>query len=93
MAWLFSEYEKNIRDNGIDPVVHKKYIHWLQHERLLHLLVTLTTGLATLMIFLTALITQEILLAGAGAISGLLFIGYLIYYRKLENTVQRWYKL
>ena len=93
MAWLFRQYEEKIRDNGVDPREHKKYIRWLQHERLIHLLVTLTTSLASLMIFLTALVTQEMLLVLAGGITGLLFIGYLVYYRKLENTVQRWYKL
>ena len=93
MPWLFQEYEKKIEGKEVDPLEHKKYIRWLQHERLIHLLVMLTTGLSTLMIFLTAVIVEKFLLVLAGSLLGLLFIGYLIYYRKLENTVQRWYKL
>lgn len=63
----------------------------LQHERLIHLLVTLTVGLGTLMsaftlsikYFLPTLLISIILLP--------LFMAYIFHYFRLENTTQHWY--
>jgi Ca2+/Na+ antiporter len=68
-----------------------RQIQFLQHERLIHLLVTLFIGLyALLSIFFSIFsgkiefIIVDILLVG-------LFIPYIFHYRRLENTVQKWY--
>lgn len=71
---------------------HNKKLEWLQHERLVHLLVTILT--AVLFLFL---IGFELFLKGNFLIIILLSIvlillaAYILHYFKLENTVQRWY--
>lgn len=69
-----------------------KFIH-LQQERLIHLQVTLTIGLAVLIAFLASLAYRTIPLLILDAILMTLFVAYLLYYRKLENTAQSWYSL
>ena len=74
---------------GVSP--HK--LAFLQHERLIHLLITLFLSLFALMaiallIFLPSLTTA--------LLAGLLLVlvgGYLVHYYKLENGVQRLYRL
>lgn len=73
---------------------HEKKLAWLQHERLIHLLVTILTTIA--FIFTAAL---GIYLEGNPAavfLCAVLFVllcAYLIHYFRLENTVQHWYRL
>lgn len=72
---------------------HEKQIRYMQHERLVHLLVTLfvclffllTTGFATVRPTLAAGTLAALLLALTGA--------YVLHYFRLENGVQRWYRL
>jgi len=67
-------------------------LKWLQHERLVHLLVLMMTVIAFLFAFGTALF-----LPGTAAIwiltliLSVLTVAYVIHYYKLENLVQRWY--
>ena len=65
----------------------------IQHERLIHLLVTLFVGLVVTVSFLVVVVTQkpELLLFGVPLL--LLFLGYLFHYRFLENVTQNWYLL
>jgi len=71
--------------------VHREKIKYLQHERLTHLLVTLTVAICTLLTFFATVFSQNIILLFPDALLTLLLLAYLIYYRKLEITVQRWY--
>jgi membrane-bound metal-dependent hydrolase YbcI (DUF457 family) len=72
---------------------HRTQLAFLQHERLIHLLITLFFALfvlaaITLLVFLPSL--------GAALLAGLLLAllgGYLVHYYKLENGVQRLYRL
>lgn len=57
----------------------------LQHERLVHLLVMLTTGLAAIVSVTINVYLSLILLP--------LFGAYIWHYYKLENTTQSWYHL
>jgi hypothetical protein len=72
---------------------HLQKIAWLQHERLIHLLVTML--FACLMLFLYGLV---LFLDGNWLVLILLVIviamlgAYVRHYFFLENTVQRWYK-
>jgi hypothetical protein len=76
-------------------IFHNRQIEWMQHERLIHLIVTLFTSAADLFLF-------YIILA-KGVFSNVLTIGllillvltlfYFIHYYRLENGVQKWYKL
>ena len=96
MTWLFADYEKHLREHPPTPADLpglKQHIAYLQHERLVHLLVMLTVGLATLLTFLFMLLTEQMFLALPASMLTGLFVPYLFYYRKLENTVQSWYKL
>ncbi len=63
----------------------------LQHERLIHLLVTLGVGLATL---ISALVLSIKYFFPTLLICGILlplFMAYVFYYFKLENITQHWY--
>ena len=72
---------------------HREKISFIQHERLMHLLVMMTVILCTLIsVFATFFSTQVTLLIPDLMLTAL-FIAYLIHYRKLENTTQRWYVL
>lgn len=72
---------------------HMKQIHFMQHERMLHLMVLcLTTVLlitGVILMFYTVYLPLYILTL----IVGVLEMFYLIHYFRLENTVQRWYVL
>jgi|SRR3989344_6442851 len=72
--------------------VHREKIKYLQHERLVHLLVTLTVAICTLLTFFATIFFQNIALIFPDALLTLLLIAYLIYYQKLETIVQRWYE-
>jgi hypothetical protein len=72
---------------------HRAQVAFLQHERLIHLAITLFFALFSLMgiallIFLPSL--------SSALLAGLLLVlvgGYLVHYYKLENGVQRLYRL
>lgn len=73
---------------------HLQKIGWLQHERLIHLIVTALVAVLLLFLYGLALLTggQPLviaLLAGAAV----LFVAYLVHYFRLENAVQRWYQI
>jgi len=70
---------------------HDKQIQWIQHERLVHLIVMLFVCLFTLLSFGFAVIktsTPSILLS---AVLLILSVAYVIHYYQLENGVQKWY--
>jgi hypothetical protein len=69
-----------------------KFLH-LQIERLIHLLVTLTVGLATLISCFVTMISQIFPLFILDGILIILFLAYILHYRKLENTAQSWYSI
>ena len=76
---------KNILEN------HKEMIAKIQHERLIHLLVTIFVGTVMSISSLIALVTKEIYLIIFCFPLLLLFLAYLFHYRYLENTTQNWY--
>jgi hypothetical protein len=72
---------------------HRTQIGYMQHERLIHLFVTLFFGLCALLLFLFLLLHPQ---AVAGVLILLvlaLLVPYLVHYFRLENGVQRWYAL
>ncbi len=72
---------------------HAQKIAFMQHERLVHLLVTLAFGAFLLATTLTALFRPFVQLLVLGLLFLILFIPYLIHYFFLENAIQRWYLL
>lgn len=96
-------HEAEIEDDlakGCDPrdilSWHLEKLRWIQHERLIHLLVLMLTSalfllLICLELFCCALrILPMIFLLLL--VTGLL-AAYIIHYFRLENTVQHWYRL
>jgi hypothetical protein len=70
---------------------HDKQIQWLQHERLVHLIVMLFVCLFTLLSFGFTVIkisTPSVFLSGLLLI---LSLAYIIHYYRIENGVQKWY--
>jgi hypothetical protein len=72
---------------------HARQIAFVQHERLVHLLVMLTVALLLLLSFGYVAHAPSL---PAFAIAGLFVVleaAYLLHYYQLENAVQRWYHL
>ena len=72
---------------------HRTQIGYLQHERLIHLLVTLFFGLCALLLFLFFLLHPQAVANILILLVLALLIPYLVHYFRLENGVQRWYHL
>lgn len=96
------EHEKYImsiiNSNGIqdwDSIreYHKTQIGFLQHERLVHLLVTLAFAFILIVSYIMTVIYPMELLILLDLILTVLEVFYIIHYYRLENGVQRLYKL
>jgi cell division protein FtsW (lipid II flippase) len=72
---------------------HKTQIDFLQHERLIHLLVTFFVFAMVIICVALTMIYQIILLYVLCLILMILSIFYIVHYYQLENGVQRWYLL
>jgi hypothetical protein len=72
---------------------HERVLAAMQHERIVHLLVTLAFGLFLLMTMIGAFLKPHVLLLLLGGMFLLLLFPYIFHYYFLENCVQRWYRL
>lgn len=72
---------------------HKTQIEYIQHERLIHLLVTLTFGLLFVITIMFAVCFEKIVILPVSLLLLVLLVPYIGHYFKLENGVQRWYGL
>ncbi len=72
---------------------HFRHLKWLQHERLVHLLVMLFVALVLLVVFVLTIMFPGNLIGVLLAILIVLTGFYIHHYYFLENTVQRWYRL
>jgi len=91
-------YLEERRAAGISPkellLWHEKKLAWIQHERLVHLLVTMLTAAAFLFsVVLGFLVEWNPAVLLLQLILLVLFGAYLRHYFKLENTVQHWYRI
>jgi hypothetical protein len=91
-------YIESRLDDSVDLVelarYHSMKIRWLQHERLVHLMVTILFAVVFMFLFgLLMLFPENWLILVPLAIVMILLCAYILHYFKLENTVQRWYKL
>ena len=73
---------------------HNEMIARIQHERLIHLIVTVMVVMAELFVVYLALLHPELGILPALIMLALaILLGFYFYhYFFLENTVQRWYK-
>ncbi|MBI5527313.1 MAG: hypothetical protein HY897_13340 [Deltaproteobacteria bacterium] len=72
---------------------HDRQIAWMQHERIIHLIVTMFVALFAILALLYVSVRPD---WASGALAGLLLIltaAYILHYFRLENGVQRWYHL
>ena len=74
---------------------HLRMIAWVQHERLVHLIVTVMVVLCELFTVDLVLLHPELGIVPALIMLGLaVLLGfYFRHYFFLENTVQRWYRI
>ncbi len=70
---------------------HLIQIGFFQHERLVHLLVTLTFALLTVGTVLTFILTQYLPLVLLGGAFLILLVPYIMHYYLLENETQKLY--
>lgn len=87
-----------LEENRVTPEAlarHKEKILWLQHERLVHLIVTVMVVFAELFVVFLVVVHPELGIIPAIIMLGLaVLLGFYFYhYFFLENAVQRWYKL
>lgn len=90
------EIDKKIKDNKNQnwKVViknHREMIRFIQHERLIHLLVTLTVAILFMISMMFSLIYQFMFLFLVDFLLLVLLVPYIFHYFKLENGVQRMY--
>jgi len=100
---MFKVYDLEVKKTLTDKPVgtdwkgvlekHKLMIKRIQHERLIHLLVTIFVGLSLVLSFLVTVITGNFLMLLLDIPLLILFMAYLFHYRFLENTTQSWYTL
>ena len=72
---------------------HRTQVGYLQHERLIHLLVTLFFGACTLVTLLFLVLHPQLPMGVLLLLLLVLLVPYLAHYYRLENGVQRWYHL
>jgi protein-S-isoprenylcysteine O-methyltransferase Ste14 len=87
--------EKKLDEKELREILayHDKQIQWMQHERLVHLIVMLFVCLFTLLSFGLSIIrtsTPSIILS---VLLLVLSVAYIIHYFRLENGVQKWYMI
>jgi hypothetical protein len=65
----------------------------IQHERLIHLLVTIFVGSVMTTSSFIVIVTKQLELLIIAVPLLFLFTAYILHYRYLENTTQSWYLL
>ena len=70
---------------------HDQQIQWMQHERLVHLIVTLFVCLFAMIVFCFSVIQTSVPAIILFVLLLILSGAYLIHYYRLENGVQKWY--
>lgn len=70
---------------------HLKQIEFYQHERLLHLIVTVFVGTMSILFLLTGLLLESLPILLLFLLTFILFVPYIFHYYVLENGVQKMY--
>jgi hypothetical protein len=87
--------EKNLSEEALADLLacHDKQIQWMQHERLVHLIIMLFVCLFTLLAWGFTYVTPTIAFFILSALLLILTVAYIIHYYRLENGIQKWYEL
>lgn len=93
-------YVRQMLEKGLDPEAlkglleyHDRQVLWMQHERLVHLIVTLSVCLFALLSLGFAVWMPSLPCLALAGLLVILAVAYLIHYYRIENRVQRWYGL
>lgn len=70
---------------------HREIIKFMQHERLIHLLVTLAFAVKFVIVMIFTLIYPKTILLVIDGLLLILLVPYIFHYFKLENGVQELY--
>jgi hypothetical protein len=81
-------YHHNWKEVLID---HREVIKFMQHERLIHLMVTLTIAILFVMSMMFSLVYQFVILITIDSLLLILLVPYIFHYFRLENGVQKLY--
>ncbi len=85
------------KDNNCDwdyiAGFHKTQIEYMQHERLIHLMVTLAFGGFLILSLGITVLTAMLIFGLFDLLLLILLVPYIMHYFKLENGVQRWYHI
>lgn len=84
--------ESNQKLTKEDLENHLRQIGFFQHERLIHLIVTVFTGIIAVLCLLFGLLTQNLSLLLLFILILCLFVPYILHYYLLENNVQKMYE-
>lgn len=90
--------EEMMRNKTEMELKELKDTHWvqigfLQHERLVHLMVTLAITILMILSFVVTWFLPITLMIVLDVLLIILEVAYIVHYYKLENMVQRWYLL
>ena len=92
MREALTNYLKELeKSDHIDEKELLKNIEIFQHERLIHLIVTVFVGICAVLFFAMGLFAENILLIILAFITLILFTFYIFHYYFLENSVQKLY--
>ncbi len=80
------DYDELIRN-------HLQKIEFMQHERLIHFLVTMLFALGLFLMMGTFLVAETVLLLPLLFLILILLIPYILHYYFLENSVQKMYRI
>ncbi len=83
----------NARELGGWEKTHDRMIRFMQHERLIHLLVLLAVASFFLLLLAWTWTRPSLPLLLLSGLFLVLLVPYILHYYFLENTVQRWYVL
>lgn len=87
------EVIENPNDIDVDEIisVHLEYISFFQHERLIHLIVTVLFALMCMILLCANLIISNLFLFILEVLVIILLVPYVFHYYTLENETQKMY--
>ena len=99
MKKLITDYQKEVEKKIKNKTFTKEdlddfkvMVGYFEHERLIHLIVTVFVGLISILFLLFGIMLENITLLLLFYIALALFIPYILHYYFLENGVQKLYK-
>ena len=92
MRYNYKEYLNLVRSKKVKKDDLLTNIKFFQHERLIHLLVTIFVGIVTILFFQIGIEHEIIPFLLIGIITLILFVFYIVHYYFLENATQELYR-